>query len=44
MARTDTDLGSAISLRGILVGCVMCVAIALFPQLVTWLPETLYTK
>ena len=23
---------------------MMCVAIALFPQLVTWLPETLYTK
>ena len=23
---------------------MMCVAIALFPQLVTWLPDTLYTK
>ena len=23
---------------------LMCLAIALFPQLVTWLPETLYSK
>ena len=23
---------------------IMCLGVAIFPQLVTWLPETLYTK
>lgn len=40
--RTGQIIKGALPFIGLIV--VMCVVVALFPPLVTWLPETLYTK
>ena len=40
--RTGQIIKGVLPFIGLIV--VMCVVVALFPPLVTWLPETLYTK
>ncbi len=40
--RTGQIIKGVLPFIGLIV--IMCVVVALFPPLVTWLPETLYTK